>query len=82
MNNLSQYDGWTADDLVQRHGCDALTAMHVIQAREYIVSERARHEQELRDMRRYIDDAARIGHRVLEAKRKGRKTVRVDEVVA
>ena len=81
MNNLSQYDGWTAEDLVRKHGCDALTAMHVIQAREFILEERERHEKELCDMRQYIDNAARIGHRVLEAARKGRKTVRIEEVI-
>ena len=78
---LRQYDGWTAEDIQRRHGCDSLTAMHVVQARAEFVEMRQRHAEEMAALTRHLEVAQRIGLRVMLAKRKGRKTVRIADVV-
>ncbi len=78
---LRQYDGWTAEDIQRRHGCDALTALHVVQARAEFVEMHQRHAEEMRGMLGRIDRAGRIGFRVLIAERSGRKTVRIADLI-
>ena len=78
---LRQYDGWTAEDIQRRHGCDSLTAMHVVQARAEFVEMNLRHAEEIAVLRSQMELAHRIGLRVMLAKRKGRKTVRIADVV-
>lgn len=81
MSSLSQYDGWTVEEIAAKNSHE-LTALHVLGARAYILDERRRHDAELAELRTVIDDAHRIGFAVMAAKRKGRKTVRIDEVTA
>ena len=78
---LRQYDGGTAEDIQRRHGCDSLTAMHVIQARAEFVEMSQRHADEIAALTRHLEVAQRIGLRVMLARRKGRKTVRIADVV-
>lgn len=77
---LRQYDGWTAEDIQRVHGCDALTAMHVVQARAEFVEMSQRHAEQMRGALGQIDRAGRIGFRVLIAQQKGRKTVRIADL--
>jgi hypothetical protein len=59
---LSQYEGWTAEDIQRRHGCDSLTAMHVIQARAEFVEMSQRHADEIAALTRHLvgaENAAR-----------------------
>jgi hypothetical protein len=79
MSSLSQYDGWTVEEIAARNSHE-LTALHVLNARAYIVEERARHDAELAELRTVIDDAHRIGLAVMRAKRAGRKTVRIADL--
>lgn len=81
MSTLSQYDGWTVEEIVAKNSHE-LTAMHVLTARAYIVEQRAEHAENLRELQAALDDAHRIGLAVMRAKRAGRKTVRIDEVTA
>ena len=78
---LSQYDGWTSEEIQRRHGCDSLTAMHVVQARAEFVEMSQRHAEEIAAMARHLEVAQRIGLRVMLARSKGRKTVRIADVV-
>jgi len=78
---LRQYDGWTAEDIQRRHGCDALTALHVVQARAEFVEMSSRHADEIAAMARHLEVAQRIGLRVMLARRKGRKTVRIADLI-
>jgi hypothetical protein len=80
MSSLSQYDGWTVEEIAARNSHE-LTAVHVLNARAYILSERARHDAELAELRTVIDDAHRIGLAVMRAKRAGRKTVRIVDLI-
>ena len=82
VSSLSQYDGWTAEGIQRVHGCDALTAMHVVQARAEFVEMHLRHAEEIAVLRSQMDLAHRTGLAVMRAKRAGRKTVRIDEVAA
>jgi hypothetical protein len=79
VNSLSTYDGWTVEEIVARNSHE-LTAMHVIQAREYIVHQRNEHAEDMRRAHAQIAEAHRIGLAVMRARRDGRKTVRIDEV--
>jgi len=81
MSSLSQYDGWTAEDIQRKHGCDALTAMHVIQARAYIKQLRAQQRADLYSLTQHLDEAQKIGRLVLAAQRAGRKTVRIADLI-
>ena len=78
---LSQYDGWTAEDIERVHGCDALTALHVVQARAEFVEMRLRNAEEIAVLKSRLDLAQRIGLRVLHARRAGRKTVRIADLM-
>lgn len=77
--SLSHYDGWTVESIVARNSHE-LTAMHVLQAREFIVEQRARHEVEIAAYKALITETNRIGNRVLVAKSSGRKTVRIADL--
>ena len=79
MSSLSQYDGWTVEEIVARNSHE-LTAVHILGARKHIVEQRLEHVESMRQLQAAIDDAHRIGLAVMRAKRAGRKTVRIDEV--
>ena len=81
MNNLSQYDGQSLEDVVRANSHE-LTALHLLQARQHIVEQFQWHREQMDFMKRTLDEATDIGLRILDAKRKGRKTVRIDEVTS
>ena len=80
MSSLSQYDGWTVEEIVARNSHE-LTAVHVLGARAYILEQRRENAEHLRQLQATLDDAHRIGLAVMRANRVGRKTVRIAGVI-
>lgn len=81
MSSLSQYDGWTVEEIVARNSHE-LTAVHVLGARAYILDTRTENAEAMQRTLATLDDAHRIGLAVLRAQRAGRRMVRIDEVLA
>lgn len=72
---------YTAEDLAERNGARLLATQLQQLQREH--NEMAhRHYEQLRRIRLELNDAERIGLKVMDAKSSGRKMVRIDELAA
>ena len=80
MSSLSQYDGWTVEEIVARNSHE-LTAVHVLSARQHIVEQRRENAEAMRSTLATMNDAHRIGLAVLKANRAGRKMLRVADLI-
>lgn len=70
----------TAEELAQRNGANLLATQLQYELREKV--ERARsHVDEMRSIRTQLSEAQLIGVRVMQAKRDGRKTVRIADLL-
>ena len=78
--SLSQYDGWTVEEIVARNSHE-LTALHLLNARAYIVEQREASGFEVRRLLGLLDETRRIGMRVLMAQKAGRKTLRIADLI-
>ena len=80
MSGLSQYDGWTIQDVVAKNSHE-LTAMQLLGARQYILEQRRDHANELAAAKSTLSEAQRVGLAVLRAQARGRKTVRLADLI-
>ena len=80
MSYLHEYDDLTVEDIVARNSHE-LTAHLLLTARDHVRDLEARHRDELAALRDQLSYARRVGFRVLAAEAKGRKTVRVADMV-
>lgn len=80
MSYLHEYDDLTVEDIVARNSHE-LTAHLLLTARDHVYDLEARHRRELDALRSRLEQTHRVGFRVLAAEAKGRKTVRVADMV-
>jgi len=71
---------YTAEDLAERNGA-RLLATQIQQLQREFNEATHRHYEQLHRIRLELTEAEKIGLRVLDAKRTGRKMVRVDDLV-
>ena len=74
-------DPWTAEELVARNSHE-LTAHLLVTERRERAEDRLLYEARIRALQVALSDAQRVGLRVMEAHRSGRRVVRVADCVA